>query len=284
MSDQGAEGHTGSFLGWNMNFFGSTIDPVKAKPYLVPSENRTFPPSGEYGTPLGPSFTIIQPISTKQYGKPTDHLPSDHPGSAGEKTKPAFPSATHTASNKIDISQPESTASQSDDGPSGTMTPTPDEGWFSDMSSLVHRQKWVFGSIAVVLVFGLCVGAYFIWRRQQRWRRHYGLVSNDDEVAMSSLSGTNSRLVGGDGARTRELYDAFGGVSDEDDADEGTGLQQGSSATHAADYHTGFRDDATAYRDHPDKSSSGVEAIGGSPVGSGSGSADGSWEHASQTR
>jgi len=241
--------------------------------------------------PLDTSFTTLRPTSTKQHTKPTDHLPTDHSGSEGEKSKPAFPSATSPiATDEVDVAEP--SAATSDGAPSGTMTPTPDEGWFSDMSNLVHNQKWVIGSVVVVGLFGIGVGLFFWWRRRQQLRRHYGLVAGGEEdMVMSSMRGDRSRLLGRDGARTKELYDAFGDASDDDEnADEETGLQPHSSVAQMSTgggigFHSGFLDDdgAPAYKDDPEEDRGGNSATA-SPVGSGSGSADGSWEHASQTR
>jgi kexin len=164
------------------------------------------------------------------------------------------------------------------------MIPTADEGWFSDMSSLVSNQRWVFGAAGVVLLFGV-IAAVFLCRRARLHRRaagHYSALPGDD-VALSAMS-----RGGGGAPRTKELYDAFGEHDDDDDADENTGLRVSSpgGATPGLGFHEGFLDDedphtprtapTPAYRDEPDQRDS--------PVGSGSGSrsesGDGSWVHA----
>lgn len=103
------------------------------------------------------------------------------------------------------------------------------------------------------------------------------------------------------GPRTRELYDAFGEVSDGDeDADEETGLRGGlpkDRSPGGLGFHSGFLDDddpqsaggpTPKYKDEPEEAhvqqEADVERLnprdgGGSP---GSISGDGSWEHASQ--
>lgn len=101
---------------------------------------------------------------------------------------------------------------------------------------------------------------------------------------MSSVSGR---------PRTKELYDAFGEVSD-DDADEETGLRGAIDRTEGLGFHSGFLDDdpstaggmtpaAARYKDEP---GSPHEAAGPSRehAPSPEGSGDGSWEHASETR
>jgi len=167
------------------------------------------------------------------------------------------------------------------------MVPTADEGWFSDMSSLVSNQKWVFGAAGVVLLFGVISGIFLIRRARHRLSATvpYSALPGDD-VALSAMP----RSAGGRGApRTKELYDAFGEHDDDDDADERTGLRASSpgGAEPGLGFHEGFLDDddshtprtasTPAYRDEPDQATSPT----GSGSGSRSGSGDGSWVHAS---
>ena len=213
--------------------------------------------------------------TTKAHPKPTDHLPGDHGEAEGEADKPAF----DDSHPNDDASRPSTNATAS-----GTMIPTADEGWFSDMSSLVSNQKWVFGAAGVVLLFGLLAGV-FLCRRHRRAAGHYSALPGDD-VALGAMP----RGGGGSAPRTKELYDAFGEHDDDDDVDENTGLRVSSpgGARPGLGFHEGFLDDedphtprtapTPAYRDEPDQ--------GGPPTGaaaspSGSGSGDGSWVHAS---
>ncbi|KAH8980370.1 peptidase S8/S53 domain-containing protein [Lactarius hatsudake] len=234
----------------------------------LPSPNE--PPVGDH-----PSTT------TKAHPKPTEHLPGNHGEAEGEADKPAFENG--------DTAEPTSSPSAT---PSGSMVPTADEGWFSDMSTLVANQRWVFGAAGIVFLFGLTAGI-FLCRRAARRRRaeDYSALPGDD-LALGALS------RGGRGPRTKELYDAFGerGDEDEDEPDEHTGLRAGSPGAIGVEvgFHEGFLDDedtntprtapTPAYRDEPEKREAPSRGSAASPSGSGSGSGDGSWEHASQTR
>lgn len=189
-----------------MILWGSTIDPAKAQEYQVLQDeaDAALPP---HESPL-PSPTTALATKTKTHGKPTAHLPSNHSSAPGENTNATFPGQQEGAAV-----------------PSGTSSPTADEGWFSDMSNLVKNQGWFFGAIGAVAIFGLAAGLYF-WRRRVRRLRDYTTLSAEDSVPMS---GVRSGRVG-TGPRTKELYDAFGEVSedeDDDDADEQTRLRPG---------------------------------------------------------
>jgi len=162
------------------------------------------------------------------------------------------------------------------------MVPTADEGWFSDMSSLVSNQKWVFGAAGVVVLFGIISGAFLI-RRARRHRRAGGQYSAlpGNDVALGAMPHSAG---GGSTPRTKELYDAFGEHDEDDDVDENTGLRAGGAGP-GLEYHEGFLDDedphtprtapTPAYKDEPDPASSPIESE------SRSGSGDGSWVHAS---
>ncbi|KAJ8087926.1 pheromone processing endoprotease [Marasmius tenuissimus] len=60
--------NNGTFLGWNMLLWGSTIDPSKATKYELPAEDTVFPPHDNPRPPL-PSASV-----TRTYTKPTTFL------------------------------------------------------------------------------------------------------------------------------------------------------------------------------------------------------------------
>ena len=270
-----------------MILWGSTIDPEKAEKYEVPLVEDVLPPQDapDRHTVAPPTATS----TTKQHPKPTEHLPGDHGHAPGENTKPAFSSAT-----RVDETKPTSTTTPTPSPPA--MSSTPDVGWFPDMSNLVNSQKWFFVAFGAVSIFGISAGIFFWRRRAARANENYTSLNNEGDVNMATL-GTSMT-----GPRTtRELYDAFGELSDDDDDDETTALRQ--PLARSVGFHSGFLDDddpSTAagltpkYRDEPvqEEGSShraahsqldrpgGSEEHLASPSGSGSG--DGSWDHASR--
>ena len=249
-----------------MSLWGSVIDPAKAKEYIVPQIEHTLPPDHDAENP-------DSSVTTKVLPKPTDHLPGDHDQAEGEATKPAFSQPTKTPESSTSTSTSTTPAS------TGTIMPTVDEGLTSQLSNLFGEKGWIFGAGAVVVLFGAGVGIFF-WRRAARKRQNYTSLPGD-EVAMSSIRG-------GPAGRTRELYDAFGEVSDdEDDVDERTGLQSVNDPRGGLGFHAGFLDD-------DDPQSTGTPYSGAAPYkddpadpsrrGRSSPGTDESWEHASQTR
>lgn len=249
VSDQSSEGHNGTFHGWRLMFWGSSIDPSVLTTYVLPLSEYQLPSTAD-----DDAINIPTSTSSKSHPKPTSGLPDDHGTAEGEANKPAFPSPSVPAT--------------------ATMTPTPDEGWFSDMSNLVSSQKWFFGAIGAVVLFGVGAAVFF-WRRRMK-HRAYAALSAGDELQMNSVSRQGR-------PRAKELYDAFGELSDDEDADEETRL-------HGVGFHSGFLDDdepsaagpAPVYRDEPQGEHDASPDVRSLSPGSGSGSGDGSWEHASQ--
>lgn len=281
-----------------MTLWGSSVDASLARPYtLIDTTESPFPPvaqgpNDDSSPTTSTSSEITSTLTSSRRPKPTDNLPGDHGTAEGEADKPAF--SDIVAPTLSMTSAPSVTTSLS--SPTDVETFTPDEGWFSDMSNLVYNQAWLFGAVGLVVLFGISAGLY-LWRRRVKQKRNGGKYNSltAEDLPMGSTD-RNGR-----GARTRELYDAFGEVSDDDDADEETRLRGPSprpSSSTGLGFHSAFLDDdehpntaaTPMYKDEPDEkkrlheSETEVEDDGVKSPASGSGSGDGSWEHASDTR
>ena len=201
-----------------MVFWSSAIDASKAHKYEAIVVEDLLPPKDETHD------LVIPPLATtsmKQLPKPTANLPDDHGVATGEKTKPAFSTANPTA-----------TSTNIHDDIAGTAG----TGWFSDMSKLLTSQKWVFIALGVVLLFGIAVGIFF-WRRHLAKRSaRYTELNNEREMSVNPSG--NSAPSGGL-RTTRELYDPFGHVSDdEDDEDDDNEMTALTSARGGFGFHT----------------------------------------------
>ena len=265
VNDQGSAEQNGSFLGWSMNLWGECSDPQKAKKFELD---------------VGDDDDNLPPSKTKVHPKPTDNLPSDAGAAPGETTGVAFP--TTTGEDKPNASAIESTG----------MPDAPDEGTFNHIYDLLSDSTWLVGAVGVVVLFGVGAGIFFWLRRRRLQKRSaYSALPGGDDVRMRSMDRDSSAraglLGGGGGGNTRELYDAFGVLSDEeghDDEDEESALRGAGGGYDAhpgrgIGYHEGFLDDDTAgtptrpYRDEPELAPPGRESPG---------SGDGSWQDASE--
>lgn len=246
--------YNGTFIGWDMMFWGSSIDPSKAQLFELPPDDEIFPPH------VDPPAPVASATTTKTHTKPTAHLPDDHGTAEGENSNPAFPSKTPVAS----------------------ASPSSHASWFPDMATLASRQKWFFGAIGGVSLLGIGV-CVLLWRRRaaRRKREHYLALAGGDDLPLSTVRGERSGSV-----RLKEGDDAFGvgDVSDDDDADEETRLRPGppddlrGSGLHSGLLDDDLHDDRQRYRDDVQP----IERGTARPEdGSSSGSGDGSWEHAS---
>jgi len=260
VNDQGSTERSGTFLGWSMNLWGECSDPQKAKKFELDVDDanpQDLPPP------------------SKVHAKPTNNLPPDHGVAPGETTKVAFPT------------KPSATAIESTGMPDA-----PDEGTFNPIYNLLSDSTWLVGAVGVVVLFGLGAGIFFwLHRRRLQKRSAYSALSGGDDMRMRSMdrdSSARAGLLGGGGSgNTRELYDAFGVLSDEeghDDDDEESALRGAGGGYDAhpgrgLGYHEGFLDDDTAgtptgpYRDEPELAPPGRESPG---------SGDGSWQDASE--
>ena len=268
-----------------MTIWGSVIDPQQAKTYEVPLIDETLPPlfpsDNDEDSAPAPESSII--ASTKTHPKPTEHLPTDHVDAPGETNKPAFPPSASESGTTKPVEDEAASGGAEAAAPTPSSTPTPDEGWFSDLSKLVTNQVWFFVALGAVIVFGAAAGLFF-WRRAVRRRQNYTSLPAE-EMAMTSTSGRGGAAT----TRSKELYAAFDEDEDDEDADEETGLRRASDHSPVGlGYHSGFLDDddpasaggpPTRYKDEPSPTEHAAER----PHSPGEGSGDsGSWEHASQ--
>ncbi|CEH15607.1 probable kex2-endoproteinase of late golgi compartment [Ceraceosorus bombacis] len=192
---------TGNFWAWTITLWGQVIDPAKAKAWNFPEDSIEFHETLE-AAPT--TTTVYQPGgAASQRPKPTDHLPPDHGSRPGE--------SDHDFTNS---------------GP-GQSSPEADTGY---LAGLKNRSSWLFIAGGVVLIFAGSLAAFFIIRRRRQRRfgpdaaAAYEFVpgEEDEEMAMSAMGGSAGATGGRGGrrARAKELYDAFGEATDDEDEGE----------------------------------------------------------------
>ncbi|KAF8211840.1 peptidase S8/S53 domain-containing protein [Mycena galopus ATCC 62051] len=185
VSDEASATHSGSFLGWDMVFWGSVIEPAKAVLYEASHEDPVLPPHDE-PQPL--------PVAskTKSYSKPTVYLSTE-----GGSTPTTSASTQPTSDPQVD---PEVDAEVSVE-----VLPTPSKQP-SEISIIVDGLTHKLWTYIILLLGASLVGGIFLWRcrvRRLRAAPYIALHGDGNGVATA-------------GGRRRS--------TDSDDADERTGL------------------------------------------------------------
>lgn len=210
-----------------MSIFGSSIDASAAEPYVLKADTPS--PGNVVAVPTA----IIATGTTKSYPKPTAHLPED-PAVTGETDRPVAPGVGDTAEATLD------------------------EGYFTGMSRLLKKSTWLVFSIAAIILFGIGATLYFCWR--QRRLQDYNPLSQGEDFPMVDHGNHRPRGSIRDAGRTKELYDAFGEVSDDEEISVRRPLVDNSNTEYLEGETEGI------YKDEQGRISPG--------------SNDGSWEHA----
>lgn len=152
---------------------------------------------------------------------------------------------TVTATNTISVPATTATATLE---PTHTYSDSFLPSFFPTFGVSKRTQIWIYGSLGLIIVFCIGLGAYFLIQRRKRLRNNprdayeFEMIGEADEDEQQGLT---SRKGPGKGRAKRggELYDAFAGESDDDlysdeetyqdtpsnSNDTGTGSRDGSS-------------------------------------------------------
>ncbi|KAL8714898.1 MAG: hypothetical protein Q9220_001411 [cf. Caloplaca sp. 1 TL-2023] len=195
--------HNGTFTDWKLTLWGECMDASTQELLPMPTEHddddhdvisasfsttQVTPGAEESGTPANPTDHIHRPVNSK-------------------------PTAGSVASS---VGTPEMTAS-----PTATATSTsPDHflpHYFPTFGVSKRTQIWIYGALAMIVIFCAGLGTYFLVQRRKRLRNSrdaYEFDVLEDADAGRGLTGA----AGGRRPRRRagELYDAFAGESDEE--------------------------------------------------------------------
>lgn len=148
--------------------------------------------------------------------KPSDHI--DRPVNA----KP-------TTEAEAEVSEPSGAASPSEtEAPSSPPTSTPENllpHYFPTFGVSKRTQIWIYGSLAIIVLFCAGLGTYFYVQHRKRHRgsrdEYEFEMLDDDDDAHAGLNGEKGGKRGK--RRAGELYDAFAGESDEELLSESDG-------------------------------------------------------------
>lgn len=220
MKDTNVNEHNGTFTDWRLTLWGECIDPSIQKLLPMPTENDDDDHdviSAEVST-----ATVATGMPEASHlANPTDHINRPVNVKPTADVKPPLASSTAT---------PTATASTTAI-PSGTSIPSDNflPHYFPTFGVSKRTQIWIYGALAIIVLFCAGLGTYFYVQRRKRIRNsrdRYEFEMLDDQEGGGT--GRNGRGVKGTRARRRagELYDAFAGESDEEllsDEDEVAG-------------------------------------------------------------
>lgn len=189
-----------------MNLWGECIDPIAQHLHPLPDEH-----DDDHETATADvATTSIDPGSppTELPANPSDHI--DRPVNAKPTDATESSEPTSTASVPSSTAEPEET-------PTHTLSDSFLPGFFPTFGVSKRTQIWIYGSIGLIVVFCIGLGAFFLIQRRKRKRNdprddyEFEMVQGEDiDEAKQGLTGRKRNKRGG------ELYDAFAGESDED--------------------------------------------------------------------
>ncbi|KAF6753853.1 kex protein [Ephemerocybe angulata] len=215
VSDQELESEEGYFLGWNMQLWGESIDPAKAKLYEINKHDDLLPPFRNGS--ITPARPVIPPhegdpapteTHTTLYGKPTDNLPHD------------------------------------------STTPPP-PGWLSDLSKA--KKNWLMGVVGGIILLNFAGAIYYCRKHFGLWgcdpAATYTALPADETMPMANITGGRREGQG----TGRRLYDVVEEEEGSDGALAARGPPASSAAqrtrnapgrsTGGVGFHSGFLDD-----------------------------------------
>ena len=209
--------HNGTFTDWRLTLWGECIDPSTQELLPMPTEHDD---DNHDVVSASPTFVSVNPGPTDSGDLPAN--PTDH------QHRPVNAKPTPQESGKASASASIPSSSIASAAASSTALPAiPPEDDEKDSHFLPHyfptfgvskrTQIWIYGALALIILFCAGLGAYFfIQRRKGRRseREEYEFEALEEEDGM--LNGNGTARGKRKGRRAGELYDAFAGESDEE--------------------------------------------------------------------
>ncbi|KAF2118229.1 KEX1 protease precursor [Lophiotrema nucula] len=215
VKDTNVNGKNGTFQDWKLRLWGECIDPKIQKLRPIPTEHDDDDHDVISDHPAH-TTTISVPSSSRPTDIPTD-LP-DRPVNQKPKPTSQSPPASTTASETPVEASSSPTASSAPD----SFLPSP----FPTFGVSKRTQIWIYGSIALILIFCASLATYFLVARRRRLRNsrddyEFEILDDADDDEGGARTGMLNGAAGagkrkGRAKRGGELYDAFAGESDED--------------------------------------------------------------------
>ncbi|KAF7295501.1 PHOMO B domain-containing protein [Mycena indigotica] len=226
VSDLANPEHNGTFLGWDMVFWGSTIDEKKAVLYELVDLEPLLPPHNE-PVPVRPS----KPSATKSFIKPSIYL--THSETTSIKST-LTPTPSHSPAVDADVLE-DTTKLQTI--PSAPSPSSSDEAASSQLARIIESLKTRLAlSIFALFVLSFTSGVLM-------WRYCYRHTIDESQEQYISLPLDGSTPADAPMSMVSDRTRPVVAVDDSDDeADERTGLNSG-PYQQSVGFHSGFLDD-----------------------------------------
>ncbi|KAI9823686.1 MAG: pheromone processing endoprotease [Phylliscum demangeonii] len=211
----------GSFTDWKMTLWGECIDPATAQPHPLPTDDDD---KEHDATATASASTIHMPGAATPTGA-VIAVPTDHPSRPVPQKPSAGGDPSTSMSTSTSTSTRTSTAPSAASGTAATSATSHADRFLPSMFPTFgvskRTQIWIYGSLAIIVLFCIAIGVYLYLARRRRLRNHvrddYEFeVLDDQDGAAGPLAGSSSSRRKPARRKGGELYDAFAGESDEE--------------------------------------------------------------------
>ncbi|GAM82694.1 hypothetical protein ANO11243_006770 [Dothideomycetidae sp. 11243] len=225
VKDTNVNDHEGQFTDWRLRLWGESIDGEKQELLPMPNNNDDDDHDSDHTTVTAETTTHGQTHPTGEpEGNPDDHIDRPVNNKPGDITSA---SSMTTATSSPSISTPTKTPEEDDlkdSKPEATSKPNFLPSPFPTFNASRKTQIWIYGAIALIVVFCVSLGIWYALtrrraRRNARDEYEFEMLDEDD----ANDDGARSGLMNGAGGarkknrRAGELYDAFAEGSEDED-------------------------------------------------------------------
>lgn len=223
MKDTIQNEHSGKFIDWHLKLWGECIDESKAQLLPFPTDH-----DDDDHDQILTTTTASATQTSVDATQPTEPLlgnPTDHPD------RPVNAKPTDTSD---EVTQPSDTSEEATATPSSWLP-----SFFPTFGVSAKTQIWIYGSIALIVIFMSGLGVYFYMARRRRLRNNprddYEFELLDDEETRGLTDGNGVPNGAGNAGgklgkgkrRAGELYDAFAaGSEDESEGEYSDGKEE----------------------------------------------------------
>lgn len=208
VKDTEVNDHNGSLIDWKLTLWGECIDAFKQDLLPMPTENDD---DDHNVISASPSFVSVSPGAT-QTDLPANPIDHQHRPVNAKPTATKAAQTSASAAATVTISAVPDVPPEEDEKDAHFLP-----HYFPTFGVSKRTQIWIYGAIAIIVLFCAGLGTYYLVQRRKRRRSEredYEFeMLDEDEGMLNGHTGAGGRKKG---RRAGELYDAFAGESDEE--------------------------------------------------------------------